>query len=42
MSGYSEDSLVEQPAIQLLKELGWDVANCYNVTAWTQGSCESR
>ncbi len=27
---YSEDSLVEQPAIQLFKELGWEVANCYN------------
>jgi type I restriction enzyme R subunit len=26
---YSEDSLVEQPAIELFKELGWDVANCY-------------
>src|SRR6266403_2024914 len=29
-SGYSEDSLVEQPAIELFKELGWDGANCYH------------
>ena len=27
---YSEDSLVEQPAIELFKELGWDAANCYH------------
>jgi type I restriction enzyme R subunit len=27
--GYSEDSLVEQPAIELFKELGWEAANCY-------------
>jgi type I restriction enzyme R subunit len=26
---YSEDSLVEQPAIELFKELGWEAANCY-------------
>ena len=25
MSGYSEDALVEQPAIKLLAELGWEV-----------------
>ena len=30
MGAYSEDSLVEQPAIELFKELGWEVANCYN------------
>src|SRR6266496_6370989 len=28
--GYSEDSLIEQPAIELFKELGWETANCYN------------
>lgn len=27
---YSEDSLVEQPAIELFKELGWEAANCYH------------
>src|SRR5437762_62779 len=30
MSNYSEDSLVEQPAIELFKELGWEAANCYH------------
>ena len=30
MSTYTEDYLVEQPAIQLMQhELGWDVVNCY-------------
>lgn len=26
---YSEDSLVEQPAIELFQELGWETANCF-------------
>jgi len=26
---YTEDSLVEQPAIQLFVQLGWETANCY-------------
>jgi len=30
MSSYTEDHLVEQPAIQLIQhELGWDVMNCF-------------
>ena len=29
-SSYSEDALIEQPAIELFKELGWEAANCYN------------
>src|SRR5687768_12323509 len=29
---YSEDSLVEQPAVELFKELGWEAANCYHET----------
>jgi hypothetical protein len=30
MNTYTEDHLVEQPAIQLMQhELGWDVVNCY-------------
>lgn len=29
---YSEDSLVEQPAIELFAELGWQTANLYNET----------
>jgi type I restriction enzyme R subunit len=40
MSTYTEDHLVEQPAIQLMQhELGWDVVNCFG--EWTllrQGS----
>jgi type I restriction enzyme R subunit len=40
MSAYTEDHLVEQPAIQLMQhELGWDVMNCFG--EWTllrQGS----
>ena len=35
---YSEDSLVEQPAIELFNELGWEVANCYNETFGSNGS----
>ena len=28
---YTEDYLVEQPAMQLMQhELGWDVVNCYD------------
>ncbi|MFZ3384108.1 MAG: type I restriction endonuclease subunit R [Candidatus Methanoperedens sp.] len=29
MNDYSEDSLVEQPAIDLFSELGWQTANCF-------------
>jgi hypothetical protein len=33
---YTEDHLVEQPAIQLMQhELGWDVVNCYD--EWVGG-----
>jgi type I restriction enzyme, R subunit len=35
-NSYTEDHLVEQPAIQLLQhELGWDVVNCYD--EWSGG-----
>lgn len=34
---YSEDSLVEQPAIELFKELGWEAANCYHETYGNSG-----
>ncbi|MGI8732500.1 MAG: type I restriction endonuclease subunit R [Pyrinomonadaceae bacterium] len=37
-SRYSEDTLVEQPAIELFKELGWQVANCYQETFGPNGS----
>ena len=30
LSGYSEDALVEQPAIALLAELGWETVNAYH------------
>lgn len=29
MSDYSEDSLIEQPAIELFSQLGWETANCF-------------
>jgi type I restriction enzyme R subunit len=32
MNNYSEDALVEQPALALLSQLGWDTANCFNET----------
>src|SRR5437867_3679157 len=34
---YSEDSLVEQPAIEVFKELGWEAANCYQETFGANG-----
>jgi type I restriction enzyme, R subunit len=30
MTEYSEDSLVEQPAIALFSELGWQTADCFD------------
>ena len=36
MNSYTEDNLVEQPAIQLMKHgLGWEVVNCYD--EWSGG-----
>ena len=36
MSTYTEDHLVEQPAVQLMRdELGWQVVNCYD--EWSGG-----
>ncbi len=36
MSTYTEDHLIEQPAIQLMQhELGWDVVSCYD--EWSGG-----
>lgn len=29
-AGYSEDALVEQPAIALFADLGWETTNCFN------------
>jgi len=28
MTEYSEDALIEQPAIELFEKLGWETANC--------------
>ena len=30
MNLYTEDYLVEQPAMELLQTIGWDIKNCYN------------
>jgi type I restriction enzyme R subunit len=30
ISDYSEDALIEQPAIEVFQELGWETANCFN------------
>ncbi len=36
INSYTEDHLVEQPAVQLMQhELGWDVVNCYD--EWNGG-----
>jgi len=29
-SDYSEDALIEQPAIEVFQDLGWETANCFN------------
>lgn len=39
--GYGEDALVEQPALELLGSLGWEVANLYDEWQSTI-SCEGR
>lgn len=38
MKGYSEDSLIEQPAIKLFQSLGYDHLNCYNETFGETGT----
>ena len=35
---FTEDAIVEQPAIALFGELGWDTANCYTETYGPTGS----
>lgn len=37
ISDYSEDTLVEQPAIALFAELGWQTADCFSETFGTGG-----
>lgn len=38
LKGFSENDLVEQPAIDLFEELGWQTANRYNETFGRGGS----
>jgi len=42
MHDYSEDTLVEQPAIALFKQLGYDTANCFYEKVGTSGSTLGR
>ncbi|MBI1999744.1 MAG: type I restriction endonuclease subunit R, partial [candidate division NC10 bacterium] len=37
-SGYSEDALVEQPAVALFDELGWETADCFHEFEQAGGS----
>ena len=39
---FSEDTLVEQPAIALFDELGYDIANCFHEKTGTSGSTLGR
>ena len=38
MNPYSEDELIEQPAIVLLEEMGWETCNCYSEFNQQDGS----
>ena len=38
MNPYSEDELIEQPAINLLKEIGWETLNCFSEFEQTEES----
>ena len=38
MSDFTEDALIEQPAIALFGELGWDATNCFHEFEHTGGS----
>ena len=38
LKGFSENELVEQPAIELFVELGWQTANLYHETYGPDGS----
>ncbi len=38
MNPYSEDQLIEQPAINLLKEIGWETLNCHSEFEQTEKS----
>ena len=36
---YTEDALIEQPAIKLFEDLGWDMLNCWDEDF---GRCQAR
>jgi hypothetical protein len=38
--GFSEDALVEQPAIELFRQLGWDVADPFDPVWGPRGSLQ--
>ncbi len=38
MSTYSEDTLIEQPAIALFRELGWETVGCFNEAFGASGT----
>ena len=38
MNPYSEDQLIEQPAIGLLEDIGWETLNCYSEFEQTEES----
>ena len=38
MNPYSEDQLIEQPAINLLEGIGWETLNCYSEFEQAEGS----
>ena len=38
MAGYSEDELIERPAIELFAELGWETADCFHEFEQAGGS----
>lgn len=38
VTGYSEDTLIEQPALSLLAVLGWETANCFYETSGPKGT----
>ena len=42
-SAYSESTLIEQPAVALFAELGWETANCFYETYGPNGGlgCET-
>jgi len=39
---YSEDAIVEQPAVALFKQLGYETANCFYEKVGTSGSTLGR